>query len=518
MSTNIVPITLREAPWQSLANEIVIGKDILELLSSSMYVDPMTIYREYVQNAADAIDEARANGQLPANESGNVTITIDATTRSVKITDNGIGVAHTEFADRLTAFGASKKRGRGARGFRGVGRLAGIGYCQELVFRSRTHGESKISELRWDCRSLKTMLRSGEGHQSLSDAVARVVNLRRIPAGNLPERFFEVEMRGIVRHRNDQLLSIAAISTYLSQVAPVPFRIDFPFKDKILEHISHHIRLGDLQIVVGEGNTPLSRPHGESLEVGAGAFDPFTEAELLTIEGIDGEPACVGWVLHHGYTGALPSACNVRGLRVRCGNIQVGDDRMFEELFPEARFNSWSVGELHIVDRHIIPNGRRDHFEQSVHFHNLLTHLAPVAREITHRCRISSVQRKWTRDFELREMAVREKAAIIKQGALSRGDRYRVIEEIKAGVAFLHGIITKGILQANQVADLRKRTDKLERDVSKILNAPVRASALADVPSSKRRAYEQLIGLIYECSASQANAKLLVDKILARIT
>ena len=46
---------------------------------------------------------------------------------------------------RLTAFGASKKRGKGSRGFRGVGRLAGIGYCQELVFRSRVPGESKVS-------------------------------------------------------------------------------------------------------------------------------------------------------------------------------------------------------------------------------------------------------------------------------------------------------------------------------------------------------------------------------------
>ena len=113
---------------------------------------------------------------------------------------------------------------------------------------------------------------------------------------------------------------------------------------------------------------------------------------------------------------------------------------------------------------------------------------------------------------------MREKAAIIKQGALGRGDRYRITEEIKAGVAFLNEILTKGILPENQVADLKKRADKLERDVSKILNAPVRASVFADVPSSKRRAYEQLIGLIYECSASQANAKLLVDKILARIT
>ena len=32
-----------------------VGKDILELLSSSMYVNPLAIYREYVQNAVDAI-------------------------------------------------------------------------------------------------------------------------------------------------------------------------------------------------------------------------------------------------------------------------------------------------------------------------------------------------------------------------------------------------------------------------------------------------------------------------------
>ena len=517
MSTNIVPITLRDAPWQNLANDIVIGKDILELLSSSMYVDPMTIYREYVQNAADAIDDARTAGLLGAKEAGSVKIAIDPAARSVTITDNGAGIGHGDFAERLTAFGASKKRGKGARGFRGVGRLAGIGYCQELIFRSRVHGENKVSELRWDCRKLKTILRSNEEHLDLSEAVAQVVDFRRVPVAEYPERFFQVEMRGIIRHRNDQLLSAAAVNTYLSQVAPVAFRLDFPFIDKILNHVGSHVRLGDLEIVIGDAS-PVHRPHGQSLAVGVGVLDPFTEAELLTIEGIDGETACVGWVLHHGYTGALPAACNVRGLRVRCGNIQVGDERMFEELFPETRFNAWSVGELHVVDPRIIPNGRRDHFEQSVHFHNLLTHLTPFAREITRRCRTSSIQRKWARDFELREASIREKAAIIKQGALNRGDRYGMTEEIKAGVAFLNGILTKGILPPPVVTELKKRKDKVERDVTKILNAPVKVSALADVPSSKRRAYEELIGLIYKCSASQANAKLLVDKILARIT
>jgi molecular chaperone HtpG len=187
-------------------------------------------------------------------------------------------------------------------------------------------------------------------------------------------------------------------------------------------------------------------------------------------------------------------------------------------LFPESRFNAWSVGELHVVDPCVIPNGRRDHFEQSVHFHNLLTHLAPVAREITRKCRTSSIQRKWSRDFELRELTIRERAAIIKQGALSRQDRYRTTEEIKAGIVFLDGIITKGILPTTVVTELTKRKEKLERDVSKILNAPVSATALSDFPPSRRRAYEQLIGLIYECSASQTNAKLLVDKILSRLS
>jgi hypothetical protein len=516
MSTNIVPITLRESPWQHLASEIVIGKDILELLSSSMYVDPMTIYREYVQNAADSIDDARAARQLRTGE-GTVTISVDPTGRNVKITDDGTGIPYGEFAERLTAFGASKKRGGGARGFRGVGRLAGIGYCQELVFRSRVAGETKVSEIRWDCKKLKAMLRSSEEHHDLRQAVSHVVELRRIPAVNVPERFFEVEMRGIIRHRNDQLLSAAAVGSYLAQVAPVPFRPDFPFRDKILAHLGSQVRLGDLRIMIGEDATPVYRPHADSLEVGVGTFDPFTEVELLNIEGIDGETACLGWVLHHGYTGALPSACNVRGLRVRCGNIQVGDDRMFEELFPEARFNGWGVGELHVVDPRIVPNGRRDHFEQSVHFHNLLTHLAPVAREITRKCRTSSIQRKWSRDFELREIAIREKAAIIKQGALSRQSRYQTTEEIRAGLAFLDGIITKGILPNAVVDDLKKRKAKLERDVSKILNMPVKASAMADLPPTKRRAYEEIIGLIYECSASQTNAKLLVDKMLLRL-
>src|ERR1700722_12131516 len=144
--------------WAPSSTAIVLGKDILELLSSSMYVDPMTIYREYAQNSADAIDDGR--GLLTPRTRGKLQINIDAVSRSVRIRDNGTGVAWPQFAERLSNLGASAKRGTTARGFRGVGRLAGLGYCQELIFRSRAQDEDLVSELRWDCRSLKSALRT----------------------------------------------------------------------------------------------------------------------------------------------------------------------------------------------------------------------------------------------------------------------------------------------------------------------------------------------------------------------
>ena len=65
--------------------DITIGPDILELLTSAMYVDPITIYREYMQNAADAVDEARKGGILAPEQPGLVEISIDSQNRTMDV-------------------------------------------------------------------------------------------------------------------------------------------------------------------------------------------------------------------------------------------------------------------------------------------------------------------------------------------------------------------------------------------------------------------------------------------------
>ena len=53
---------------KNLDENIFIGKDILELLSSSMYVNPLSIYREYVQNAVDSIESnSRSQNKININ-------------------------------------------------------------------------------------------------------------------------------------------------------------------------------------------------------------------------------------------------------------------------------------------------------------------------------------------------------------------------------------------------------------------------------------------------------------------
>src|ERR1700733_1015460 len=105
MSTTLIGLTAPEVPWSYRNEPIIVGKDILEVLSSAMYVDPLAIYREYIQNAADAIDEACNTGILDGSNTGTVEIDIDTDRRSVRIRDNGIGIPCAEFAPRMTSFG-----------------------------------------------------------------------------------------------------------------------------------------------------------------------------------------------------------------------------------------------------------------------------------------------------------------------------------------------------------------------------------------------------------------------------
>lgn len=204
----------------------------------------------------------------------------------------------------------------------------------------------------------------------------------------------------------------------------------------------------------------------------------------------------------------------LKGLRLRSGNVQFGEHALHEELFSEPRFNVSSVGEVHVVDRRIVPNGRRDHFERNAHFHNLLNHLAPTAREISRRCR--TIRRKWLREFESQRLAAAEAIKIIRQRSVGKAELARFAHSGERcllqmeKIAAMNVFVPDGIAAPATISKLRQKLNGLKGAVGD-------ASPLAGVPKAQRKNYERFFELICKCSTNQMAAKALIDRILQTI-
>src|SRR4051794_18907760 len=108
-----------------------IGKDVIESLTIGMYEDSKFIYREYIQNAADSIDKAVKTGLILRKE-GKIFITIEPDRRRIVIEDNATGISVEQVIEKLMNIAQSTKEFGVDKGFRGIGRLGGLGYCNRL--------------------------------------------------------------------------------------------------------------------------------------------------------------------------------------------------------------------------------------------------------------------------------------------------------------------------------------------------------------------------------------------------
>ena len=184
---------------------------------------------------------------------------------------------------------------------------------------------------------------------------------------------------------------------YFKETCPIPFQDEFPFGSDVRQIIGDE-NLFDIMISINEEAT-LKRPHSKDIihQTGRQVITNFHSVngihELDDLVDQDGLPLARGWFIDHDYPGSLPVNCLVGGLRARVGNIQIGGSRIFEQLFKEPRFNHWLVGEIHVLSPLIRPDTRRENFEHSFQFEDLINALEVFARRITTVCREKSASR-----------------------------------------------------------------------------------------------------------------------------
>lgn len=132
---------------------------ILDLLCSQIYDSPLSLLRENVQNAYDAILQRLYKDDHFYNPE--IRITIDD--NSLSISDNGIGMDESGLKTNYWTAGSSGKnnpeaRAAGVVGTFGVGAMANFGVCTELNVATRLYGTEKtwLSGVRKDELSLNT--------------------------------------------------------------------------------------------------------------------------------------------------------------------------------------------------------------------------------------------------------------------------------------------------------------------------------------------------------------------------
>lgn len=343
-----------------------IGKDVIESLTLGMYDDCRFIYREYVQNAADAIDKAILSSILEKG-SDQINIIIDADRRYIEISDNGTGITRDSVVPLLQNIAHSTKKRGEDKGFRGIGRLGGLGYCSKLRFETSHFGENVKSIMIWDADLLKCIINDRSTNEDAVDVLKRITNTN-FEEEDPEAHYFRVIMEDV---SSDDLLDEKGVTEYLSMVAPVEISSDFIYSRKINEFIKkNNLIVDSYNIFVNSEQIfkPYTTGIYEDNNGGKKCVDRISDVEFLLQKDDDDNIIYWGWYTISELKGQMKPKNVARGIRLRKENIQIGDEEICKKFFSKTedqRFSFYYFGEIHALSKGLIPNSRRDYFSES---------------------------------------------------------------------------------------------------------------------------------------------------------
>lgn len=510
--------------------EPIIGKFVIENLTVGMYDDPRCVYREYVQNSADALDKAISNGIILSKE-GEIHIQISKERKTIVFQDNGTGISRSKVVAMLQNVAQSEKEIGKDKGFRGIGRLGGLGYCERLVFETSFKGENIKSIMTWNAKLLKQIVNDRTQKEDAGKVISTVTNFYE-ESEDEDKHYFKVLMSGVT---NVELLEENEIRDYLRMVAPVPFDSGFLYKSKIYEELKNeNIKIDEYKVYLG---TEQIYKGYTTVIYKSKTTHPFRERsgdilDLTFFKQTDknGHLLFWGWHSVSDVQGKqLDKSNKARGLRVRKDNIQIGDENRLESLFgsspTDTRFNFYVVGEIYAIHNQLVPNGRRDDFVDSPMYVELKEKLKPICLKIKRLANQTSDGLSAQRDIDSFTEEQRKYEEKQKQGFVDKAEQQKLAFELNAKKEKAEKgqkTIQKLQQQAEQDDDtsLSKVLDRvvkyvqtIQEDLPKIEEKPVfRTEKLSRLNKEQRKMLSRVFGVINKV-LDKERAELVIQKI-----
>lgn len=415
--------------------KVQVGKYTLESLTTGMYSDPKIVYREYIQNSVDSLETAVELGIIETI-SMRIDIVVNKEESFISVKDNGTGISKESAQSTLINIGNSKKTHLNNRGFRGIGRLGGMSYCDTLVFSTSAKGECIKTIISFDCKKLRELLVPGANEDMDLATVLNEVTTLSAEYEKTEKHYFQVDMMNV--NSFSDLLDIDIVRSYISQVAPLAYKSrSLIYYKELHDFLSiNGYNIEEFPIFVGESESelePVYKPNKSHFHSDRNKMrnDDITKMRYFDIT-IDEELYALGWYGDCNWYGTL-SDREITGFRVRKGNILIGDNKTLNSIFTEPRFNGWTQGEVFIITDKLIPNARRDNFEQNEYYFEFIKALSEkVGVEITKTIREASTTRNDPSSKVLAEVErqVAEATEALKEGFNSSIDKDKLIVEL----------------------------------------------------------------------------------------
>jgi molecular chaperone HtpG len=483
--------------------EIEIGKFTLESLTTGMYSEPESCYREYIQNAVDSLDVALAEGLIQA-EHFRIEIIVDGTRREISIRDNGTGIKKDLVRKTLLDIGNSTKLHTTNRGFRGIGRLGGLSYCKKLSFCTTALGENGKTLITFDCEKLKALLVPGQSSEHNLQSVIEAVTEIKVLQEQSSAHYFIVKMEDV--DDVSSLLDLETVKDYISQVAPIPFRDRFYWEREIKkELLEQGITIAEYPVFIGESFEALSqvyKPYKVTFE--ANSRSGVSKDEILSLSFFrinDGKQQMIayGWYANTDFSGTLVDE-RISGLRVRQGNILIGDERTLAPYYKESRFNAWTVGEVYVVSPNLIPNARRDDFEKNTTFSEFTIGLRDtVGTEITDKIRAASKVRNnpLQKTIKKVEHDVAKVEEVLTTGFHSSAEKEQVAAGLVAARRNLYAIPKNAPVEVvEQKKDLMERLATLVDEVDESMNFRVKKDLSSNFSKVEKKIVQAMMEVL----------------------
>jgi len=365
---------------------IKFGLRLLETLTSALYESPIVLFREYVQNSIDAYNRAIDNNLKKINNFS-VDISINKEERIITIFDNGYGIPEQNFKETMTDIGVDKKSDLPNQiGFRGIGRLSAIPFCEKLVFRNKPQGSHNIFVFTWDGMKFNDML-INDSRAELDTSFDKITSMfSEEYNGKKDEHFFSVTIINYNEEIN-RLVTLNDFDQQLCTLLPLKYSTIFTYQEEIKKYYQEILNddYDNSSYNITLDSKSLYKQYKNDNILDAGIY--FWPLKFPKTPGCTDEPFGILWFTFNKKI-SINDDKLLQGILVRSKNILLGGNNSLADAIFRYKTNDYVTtyreitqtlrgvyGEILIYTNRFNDNARRDWFkldDKYIMFHDII--------------------------------------------------------------------------------------------------------------------------------------------------